>query len=734
MPIVWIVIPRLYVQAQSDGIPNTLNQNLQFERLSVEHGLSQSTVNCILQDSKGYMWFGTLNGLNKYDGYSFSNYRHDPDDPNSISSDQIFSICEDSSSDLWIGTLDGLNKFDSVHETFVSYRHIPSDENSLSHNVINVVYEDRSGMLWVGTPFGLNRLDKETGKFTRYRCNPNDPMGLSHNNISAIYEDTNNYLWIGTSGGGITKLDPAREKVSYYFGMNRRASLAYIPQVTTKVNELIQINSALCSMVAIADSQDITKGFRINKRRKVLIISVGEGTSEMFDYGWLEKEGEVVWQMNLEQTMHAGGAPKNRIQLALLTLEPGDYTLRYQTDGSHGYNKWNRLPPHNPELWGVQILSVSDNEVTFFKNNLQNYVKPSAPSNNMISAIMEDKNQILWIGTQGGGVNTMQLGDMDGFLAIPDFKKESVPKASGEMERFVTYRTIESKYRKIYNSEVFERIDSLTKNGSQLAAVMGAGDFQELENTFKITKNTDVLILAMGEGTESMDDTGFLLEGDSTIWEMQLEKTYHAGGAFKNRLQIDLINLAPGTYKLRYRSDDLHSFEKWNALPPKHPELWGIQGLAIAKAERAAFKLALAEWEFSNTIVGNGVQDMHIDDSGTIWIATNNGLSKFDSNTGLFRNFRHDNTSPTSLSSNEVQSIYEDRSGTIWIGTVLGGINKLNRNKNLFPHFTTNPFVENTLRNKVVYSFCEDRKGLIWVGTRTGINLFDRTRGEFYNH
>ena len=83
-----------------------LTSALEFERLSVEHGLSQSTVNGILQDREGYMWFGTLNGLNKYDGYRFVDFRHNPNDPNSISSDQIYALYEDNKGNLWVGTLE----------------------------------------------------------------------------------------------------------------------------------------------------------------------------------------------------------------------------------------------------------------------------------------------------------------------------------------------------------------------------------------------------------------------------------------------------------------------------------------------------------------------------------------------------------------------------------------------------------------------------------------------------
>ena len=106
------------------GIPMTLygqRSSAHFERLSVEDGLSQSTVTCILQDRQGFLWFGTANGLNKYDGYSFEVFKTDLNDSNSLSGNHIIALCEDRESNLWIGTSAGLNKFDPDHGTFTRY-------------------------------------------------------------------------------------------------------------------------------------------------------------------------------------------------------------------------------------------------------------------------------------------------------------------------------------------------------------------------------------------------------------------------------------------------------------------------------------------------------------------------------------------------------------------------------------------------------------------------------------
>ena len=151
---------------------------------------------------------------------TFTNYRHDPDNPNSLSNDRIMSIYEDSDQVgevLWIGTFGGLNRFDRAKGIFTHYKHDPDDPNSLSHNNINVIYEDRLGVLWIGTRVGgLNKFDREKSIFTHY-TQTGDPNSLSHNEIHVIYEspDKPGVLWIGTQGG-LNRFDQAKETFIHY--------------------------------------------------------------------------------------------------------------------------------------------------------------------------------------------------------------------------------------------------------------------------------------------------------------------------------------------------------------------------------------------------------------------------------------------------------------------------------------------------------------------------------------
>ncbi|HET90789.1 MAG TPA: hypothetical protein ENN99_08645, partial [Chloroflexi bacterium] len=176
---------------------------MRFTHLSIEDGLSHGMVLRIVQDDLGFMWFGTGNGLNRYDGHTFKIYKYDPDDPHSLQSNSIWALYADRSGTLWVGTEGGgLNQFDRDTDRFIHYLNDPHDPHSLSHNGVTVIYEDRDGLLWVGTAAGgLNRFDRGTGQFTQYRHDPADPHSLSNDGVISLLQDQEGALWVGTADG-----------------------------------------------------------------------------------------------------------------------------------------------------------------------------------------------------------------------------------------------------------------------------------------------------------------------------------------------------------------------------------------------------------------------------------------------------------------------------------------------------------------------------------------------------
>lgn len=170
-----------------------------FQHLTEDDGLSNLSVSSIVQDYKGFLWFGTINGLNKYDGKIITSYVHDPYNRDSLPNNKIQTITV-SNHDLLIGTFSGLSIFNIDTGTFKNYRKIPGVENSLSNNVVISMLPD-DGKIWIGTLQGLNRLDPETGECKHYFHDEGDPSSISNNVIRSLYKDSAGRVWIGTYNG-----------------------------------------------------------------------------------------------------------------------------------------------------------------------------------------------------------------------------------------------------------------------------------------------------------------------------------------------------------------------------------------------------------------------------------------------------------------------------------------------------------------------------------------------------
>ncbi|MFC1879150.1 two-component regulator propeller domain-containing protein [Chloroflexota bacterium] len=257
------VVPESNVQEQQtlsgpDRIAGTVDpQRASFEHLTPAESLSSPVVSTVLQDSQGYLWFGTEWGLNRYDGYDFKVYTNKLGDPASLSFDSIRALYEDSTGILWVGGSGGLDRFNRSSETFVKidgrgqvndilqdnqgmlwvgfwhglYGYEPDsgellsshegsagisqDPNKLANGNVRVIFEDSKGRLWLGTDGGLDLFDHTSGTFTHHQHHPLQPDSLSGNVVTAIFEDSQGALWIGTSQG-VNRLLPGSQKFTRY--------------------------------------------------------------------------------------------------------------------------------------------------------------------------------------------------------------------------------------------------------------------------------------------------------------------------------------------------------------------------------------------------------------------------------------------------------------------------------------------------------------------------------------
>ncbi len=191
---------------------------VKIEGVRATNGLSTNAVQCIVQDHQGYLWLGTQDGLNKFDGYRFTTYQPKSSVPGTLSDNFILSLCVDRDGTLWIGThFGGLNRFNWKTESFVQFRHDPDDPSSISSDYVSCIYQDRAGMLWVGTiRGGLNRMDGVTETFTCFRHDRRNNSSISSDSILSIYEDREGTLWVGTLGGGLNRYDWRTDRFTRY--------------------------------------------------------------------------------------------------------------------------------------------------------------------------------------------------------------------------------------------------------------------------------------------------------------------------------------------------------------------------------------------------------------------------------------------------------------------------------------------------------------------------------------
>jgi len=699
-----------------------------FEHLTIEDGLPENSVRCILQDNLGYMWLGTQNGLVKYDGYNMTVYQPNPEDSLSISDRQIQTIYEDKSGTLWIGTQGGLNRFDRKTETFTSYMHNPDDSASINSNFIYSIYEDKAGNIWVGTRNGLNLFDQQKKSFEHI-----------------YYQDS-----------------------------------VYSPAVYEYILSLKANKKTLSSILRVGNNADFTTTFTINKRTIVLIIIMGEAG---YDDGWLETaNGDIIAGQKSKNVVSAGGHILNQIQIVIDTLNIGEYRLRYASDDGYLYNSWNGAPPVYPDFWGIQVIEITGNQ-SYVGEILDD--KKLALLKNPVRALIEDRlTRNLYVGSG----NKILLFDREKRFLTENYNNVGLNYDLGEIKSF--HQSIDGTIW-IGHSKGLARLNSLnntikyyqprhTFNSSQnnvnhltedengliwgTSGLYGLGAStelicfdQQLEMFKRYKYNVENQNSLSGPKIWSLyiDNSGIIWAG---TWGFGLNKWDSKKQKFKRisydpadpeRNHFNIFSLSEdsegiiwfGTYNGLYSfnrfSNEFKNYkydaeDKSNTVTHIYKDESGIiwfgtetRGLGKFDVGRGTYQFYSNDPNDSTTISNNIVTLILPNEKNILWIGTRGGLNSFDKNTGKFTYYTHDSKNPQSLSANEIWSIYKDQAGTLWIGTNLGGLNKFNPKDGTFKsfHFTRGTGATTA---QAIY---EDKKGNFWVGTyHSGIHLFDRDK------
>src|SRR5258707_7738478 len=200
------------VETQTISVPVVEGTDIRFTRLTGAPGLSQVRASHILQDDQGFIWFGTQNGLNRYDGYNFKVFKHDREHPEGLSGVYIYSLFKDRDGNIWVGTDQLLDRFDPRTEQFRHYR-LDAEDFSGQPTLVNHISQDGSGLRWLPTGKGLFRLDPASGRTTHFRHDANDPSSLGDNDVKSTGEDRAGTFWVATSRS-LTQFDRSTGKVA----------------------------------------------------------------------------------------------------------------------------------------------------------------------------------------------------------------------------------------------------------------------------------------------------------------------------------------------------------------------------------------------------------------------------------------------------------------------------------------------------------------------------------------
>ena len=702
--------------ASSEGGSSNIDLSLapgsiiQFEHLTITDGLSQNAGLAIFQDSQGFLWVGSQDGLNRYDGNTFKVYKHDPDDPGSISHNSVLSITEDRNGDLWIGTWGGgLNRFDRITETFVRYRSDPHEPSSLSNDTVTSIKEESNGVLWVGTLGGLDRYDPTTNTFDHFRYDAEDPDSLSSDAISVIFEDSQHHLWIGTGangieGSGLNRFDPVTGKaVRYQHIEDDPQSLAS--------NNIAAIYEAPDGTLWIA-----TGGFSLH----------GGGLDQLDPHTGITRhfshDPQIPDSLSTNDLMALWGDPSGMLWigtwangLSLMDLSnPGRFAHYrndpYFPDSLSGNEIWSLYKDRSGNLWigtshsGINKLSATIGQFSLYRNNPSN---PSSLGTNAVGAFSEDRHGKIWIATWGAGLerfdpdtgsfvhfrhdpeNPDSLSD-DLFMALYCDEQTTVwagtlgkglNRLDTATERVTHYLHDPEDPTSLPDDNIASIIPD-QNGGLWIGTFGGLAHYDSLTNSFtNYSKNPD----HPSSLNENKVVSLYLDSKRNVLW-------IGTWGGGINQLDLnDPLHKDPqlATFvSYRHNPDDPSSLSEdsvWAIHASADGSLWlGTQlGLNLFDPATKTF----AHYTEKNGLPNNVVLGILEDDQANLWLTTNNGLAQFDPDAGTFTVY----DSSDGLQSNEFNSnaFYRTRNGTMYIG----GINGFNlfRPENVKPNLMPPP-------------------------------------------
>ena len=643
-------------------------QDFRFNHITTDDGLSKSSVTCILQDKKGFMWFGTFNGLNRYDGYEFVIYQYDQNDSLSISHNYISSIIEDNEGQLWIGTSDGLNSYDRSSDSFKQFFHDKNNPTSISDNQIEVIFEDSKKRLWIGTRNGgLDLFDRLSGTFMHYVNEKGNEKSISSNFIREIFEDSAGNLWIGHWNGSIDIFNERRNTFDRVFVKGKK------------------LTGSTISAIVQSDDESIWIGTQ------------GDG---LYRVKYENKEAEIIKKYSANSNV------KDKLS--------GNIILSLMKD-------------KNERLWigtedaGLNILNLKTGELNIYQ------VDPTdqtSLNNNSIYCIQEDVNGNVWVGTYAGGINLL-AGGKTYFHYYKHLPGKSTSLSHDNINGFLENedgniwvgtggRGLDLFDRK---SNTFRNFNS--KNSSMIAGVI-LSLYEDSDHNFWVGSWADGLFrynkstgqfsqFTQGKNGIGSNNIFQIVEGEKgKLWLC----TFWGGlTSFDTRTNSVVVY---NTENSDLSDNDLRAITK-----DHNGNLWiGTDvGMDFFNPRTKEFKSYQHSPKDRGSISKGFVSYIIESSDSTLWVGTVGGLNKYDATKGTFKHYNKKNGLPN----DEISCIIEDDDGILWISTTKG-ISRFDPKTEIFKNYDVSDGLSGMEFN--TRSGYKTRSGEIIFGCYDGFNIF----------
>lgn len=622
------------------------NYNISFDHLTIEEGLSQSTIFAITQDLKGFIWIATRDGLNRYDSHEIKVYRNNPDDPTSLISNIINSLFVDSKGRLWIGTYKGICLYNPETDNFTRIVNIPNKRSTLTSSSIIVISEDREKNIWVGTQKGLNLLvSGDTARIIHFYHNPNKLESLADNSVSTIFQDKKGDIWIGTKKG-ISLFKSKRQNefkvYNYFHSENNPNTLSdnWINTIVEGDNETLWIGTEKGGL-NIFDRETNTFYSSRNKVQNTKYQTIFLNTDQQIrvikkdnnGQYWIGALGGLYIFDPLGRQVHKiSPNPDNSSSLSdnsirsIFIDRDGSYWVGTHYGGVNIFNPMSKQFDHfkqkgknspllfkiacalyedfHHDLWlsiegdGIIHWNTQKNTFETFKHSAEN---PTSLSNDNVKCIYPDGHEGLWIGTFNG-------------LNYLSFKTKKFTRYLAEPENPNTIP-----YDRIYDIKA-------DKEGNLWIATNGGGlcKYNTKEKKFETYHSSE-------EKTNTINSdflTCLTFDSKNRLWigaSSGLNLKYPNGKINRFIVNPNHIETVDGKFILFVHEDHLN-------------RIWiGTRGsgLFLYNEKSSNFKNYTKE----NGLPGNSIFGILEDDNGFLWLSTENGISKFDLTKNDFKNY-----------------------------------------------------------------------------------------------